>query len=81
MARTGRALPALLILAVLCTLLELWSAPSGLPRALVEGEIEHPVPENNFFSKVFAAAAQGCTAAFVAAILSAMCEPLVNRLL
>eukprot|EP00435_Cladocopium_sp_Y103_P057267 s66_g19.t1 len=31
---------------------------------------------DNFFSKVFAAAAQGCTAAFVAAILSAMCEPL-----
>ncbi|CAK9005771.1 unnamed protein product [Durusdinium trenchii] len=31
--------------------------------------------------QVFAAAAQGCTAAFIAAILSAMCEPLVNRLL
>ena len=31
-------------------------------------------------TKVFAAAAQGCTAALVAAILSAMCEPLVNRL-
>ena len=30
-------------------------------------------------TKVFAAAAQGCTAALVAAILSAMCEPLVNR--
>ena len=26
--------------------------------------------------EVFAAAAQGCTAAFIAAILSAMCEPL-----
>jgi len=35
----------------------------------------------NFFSKVFAAGAQGATAAFVAAILSAMAEPLVNRLL
>ncbi|CAK9004693.1 unnamed protein product [Durusdinium trenchii] len=35
----------------------------------------------NFFSKVFAAGAQGATAAFVAAILSAICEPLVNRLL
>mmetsp|Transcript_37322 Transcript_37322/g.66522 ORF Transcript_37322/g.66522 Transcript_37322/m.66522 type:complete len:351 (+) Transcript_37322:53-1105(+) len=35
----------------------------------------------SFFSKVFAAGAQGATAAFVAAILSAVCEPLVNRLL
>jgi len=35
----------------------------------------------SFFSKVFAAGAQGATAAFVAAILSAMAEPLVNRLL
>ncbi|CAJ1460478.1 unnamed protein product [Effrenium voratum] len=34
-----------------------------------------------FFTKVFAAGAQGATAAFVAAILSAMAEPLVNRLL
>eukprot|EP00931_Biecheleriopsis_adriatica_P031525 TRINITY_DN1847_c0_g1_i6.p2 TRINITY_DN1847_c0_g1~~TRINITY_DN1847_c0_g1_i6.p2 ORF type:complete len:326 (+),score=78.80 TRINITY_DN1847_c0_g1_i6:62-979(+) len=35
----------------------------------------------NFFTKVFAAAAQGMTAAIVAALLSAVCEPLVNRLL
>jgi len=32
-------------------------------------------------TKVFAAAAQGATAAIVAALLSAVCEPLVNRLL
>jgi len=93
MARSTRTLGALLLLGVVFTLLELCSSPSGLPRALVvmeEGEVETaqsplapPVPEegDNFFSKVFAAAAQGCTAAFVAAILSAMCEPLVNRLL
>lgn len=37
--------------------------------------------EGNFFSKVFAAAAQGATAAAVAAVLSACTEPLVNRLL
>ena len=39
-----------------------------------------PRQGDNFMTKVFAAAAQGCTAALVAAILSAMCEPLVNRL-
>merc|ERR1719499_2477963 len=32
-------------------------------------------------TKVFAAAAQGMTAAMVAALLSAVCEPVVNRLL
>jgi len=36
---------------------------------------------DGFMTKVFAAAAQGATAAFVAAILSAVCEPVVNRLL
>eukprot|EP00435_Cladocopium_sp_Y103_P057582 s66_g19.t2 len=90
MARSTRTLGALLLLGVVFTLLELCSSPSGLPRALVvteeatSEEVESspappaPVPEegDNFFSKVFAAAAQGCTAAFVAAILSAMCEPL-----
>ena len=40
---------------------------------------EAPADEGGFMTKVFAAAAQGCTAALVAAILSAMCEPLVNR--
>ncbi|CAK9005769.1 unnamed protein product [Durusdinium trenchii] len=73
-------LGVLLLFAAVCTLLELWSAPNELPRALVVAE-EAEDEGDNFFSKVFAAAAQGCTAAFVAAILSAMCEPLVNRLL
>jgi len=68
----------LLLLVAACTLLELWS-PSEIPRALVVAE--ESADSENFLSKVFAAAAQGCTAAFVAAILSAMCEPLVNRLL
>lgn len=79
MARRS-GLGAMLLLAVVSTMLELWSTPSGLPRALVVAD-EAEEPGENFFTKVFAAAAQGCTAAFVAAILSAMCEPLVNRLL
>jgi len=40
-----------------------------------------PAPEQKFFGKVIGAAAQGATAAIVAALLSAMTEPLVNRLL
>jgi hypothetical protein len=41
-----------------------------------------PAPEESgFVSKIVAAAAQGATAAMVAAILSACTEPLVNRLL
>ena len=47
--------------------------------AVQEGCLQAPEEEGGFFTKVFAAAAQGCTAALVAAILSAMCEPLVNR--
>jgi len=54
------------------------SEPSSL--ALVVAGEEAPA-ESTFMTKVFAAAAQGATAAFVAAILSAVCEPLVNRLL
>eukprot|EP00434_Breviolum_minutum_P014819 symbB.v1.2.013067.t1/scaffold907.1/size153227/12 len=79
-ARRTSGLGALLLLAVVSTLLELWSAPSGLPRALVVAE-ETEDESGTFFTKVFAAAAQGCTAALIAAVLSAMCEPLVNRLL
>jgi len=58
-----------------------WSSKSG-PRglALVAADDEAPA-EAGFATKVFAAAAQGMTAAIVAAILSAICEPLVNRLL
>jgi len=40
-----------------------------------------PPPESNFMGKVIGAAAQGATAAMVAAMLSAVTEPLVNRLL
>jgi len=54
-----------------------WTYP-GAARA----EVPSPEPEENgFLTKVIGAAAQGATAAFVAAILSAMTEPLVNRLL
>merc|ERR1719433_2677781 len=39
------------------------------------------VKTENFFSKIIGAAAQGATAAFIAAMLSAVTEPIVNRLL
>ncbi|CAJ1398432.1 unnamed protein product [Effrenium voratum] len=57
-------------------------SPTAIPRdvaLVVAGEAEPDT--DSFFTKVFAAAAQGCTAALVAAILSACAEPLVNRLL
>ncbi|CAJ1398431.1 unnamed protein product [Effrenium voratum] len=74
-------LGALFVLTVVFCVLDLWRTPADVPRhlALVVAD-EQPDPEG-FMTKVFAAAAQGCTAALVAAILSAMCEPLVNRLL
>jgi len=54
-----------------------WTYP-GAARA----QVPSPEPEENgFLTKVIGAAAQGATAALVAAILSAMTEPLVNRLL
>lgn len=54
-----------------------WTYP-GAARA----EVPSPEPEEaGFMTKVIGAAAQGATAAFVAAILSAVTEPLVNRLL
>ncbi|CAE7836442.1 unnamed protein product, partial [Symbiodinium necroappetens] len=64
-------------------LVDLWTpSPGKLPRDLALAVAdEAPAEEGGFMTKVFAAAAQGCTAALVAAILSAMCEPLVNRLL
>ncbi|CAE7614492.1 Cacna1s, partial [Symbiodinium sp. CCMP2456] len=64
-------------------LVDLWTPSTGkLPRDLALAVAdEAPADEGGFMTKVFAAAAQGCTAALVAAILSAMCEPLVNRLL
>jgi len=55
-----------------------WTCPTA-------ARAEVPAPEvddgPSFFSKVTGAAAQGATAAFVAAILSAVTEPIVNRLL
>jgi len=55
-------------------------APSKSLALVAAGE--EPAEESSaFFSKVFAAAAQGMTAALVAAMLSAVCEPVVNRLL
>jgi hypothetical protein len=54
-----------------------WTYP-GAARA----EVPSPEPEEaSFMTKVIGAAAQGATAAFVAAILSAVTEPIVNRLL
>jgi len=49
----------------------------GLAAVGAEGEVE----EAGFVTKVVGAAAQGATAATVAAILSAVTEPIVNRLL
>jgi hypothetical protein len=55
-----------------------WTYP-GAARA----EVPSPEPEeeSSFMTKVIGAAAQGATAAFVAAMLSAVTEPIVNRLL
>jgi len=70
--RRGAGFAALVAAAIVCSL---QSRPGQV--ALVEAE----EADSSFFTKVFAAAAQGMTAAMVAAILSAVCEPLVNRLL
>jgi hypothetical protein len=82
MAGTKRASSRVLLLAgaIFCVMqgfpaLSGRSATPGL--ASVPGEVE----EVNFVSKIVAAAAQGATAATVAAILSACAEPIVNRLL
>lgn len=64
-----------------------WTSLRGARSAPGLAQVESPSvetsspDESNFMSKVFAAAAQGATAATVAAILSACTEPLVNRLL
>jgi len=55
----------------------LLGAARGAEVALVEGG----EAADNFVSKVVGAAAQGATAATVAALLSAVTEPIVNRLL
>merc|ERR1719220_3033878 len=46
-----------------------------------KGEAASSADTSNFTGKVIGAAAQGATAAIVAAMLSAVTEPLVNRLL
>jgi len=75
--RSGTGLVASLCgAAVLCTL---QSLSPGQDLAVVVADAG--ADTEGFFTKVFAAAAQGATAAMVAAILSAICEPLVNRLL
>ncbi|CAJ1348281.1 unnamed protein product, partial [Effrenium voratum] len=68
-----------LVFAAVSWCLDAWFSPHAA-RDLALVATEEPQGDN-FMTKVFAAAAQGCTAALVAAILSAMCEPLVNRLL
>lgn len=44
-------------------------------------QVPSPQKPDGFMTKVFAAAAQGATAAMIAALLSAVSEPIVNRLL
>eukprot|EP00437_Effrenium_voratum_P011134 CAMPEP_0181421480 /NCGR_PEP_ID=MMETSP1110-20121109/13119_1 /TAXON_ID=174948 /ORGANISM="Symbiodinium sp., Strain CCMP421" /LENGTH=306 /DNA_ID=CAMNT_0023544545 /DNA_START=74 /DNA_END=994 /DNA_ORIENTATION=+ len=82
-ARRSNGLGPLILFAAASCLVDLWTpSPGKLPRDLALAVAdEAPAEEGGFMTKVFAAAAQGCTAALVAAILSAMCEPLVNRLL
>ncbi|CAE7198928.1 unnamed protein product [Symbiodinium sp. CCMP2592] len=82
-ARRSNGLGPVVLFAAACWLVDLWTSTGALPRDLALAVADDAPPEDAsaFFTKVFAAAAQGCTAALVAAILSAMCEPLVNRLL
>jgi len=64
-----------------------WSSPQPAPRGLAAvptagvAELSGQDQTENYIAKVVGAAAQGATAAVVAAMLSAMTEPLVNRLL
>jgi len=60
--------------------MNMWDSSRSL-ALVAAGEAEADTAGPSFFTKVFAAAAQGMTAAVVAALLSAVCEPLVNRLL
>lgn len=82
-ARRSNGLGPVVLFAAACWLVDLWTSTGALPRDLALAVADDAPQEDAsaFFTKVFAAAAQGCTAALVAAILSAMCEPLVNRLL
>jgi hypothetical protein len=76
--RTGRTL--LLAGAVFCVM-QGFPALSGRDSAPGLAQVPAEAGESNALAKVIAAAAQGMTAATVAAILSAVCEPVVNRLL
>ncbi|CAJ1444909.1 unnamed protein product [Effrenium voratum] len=81
LASRRNPISSVLIFAAAWWVVEICS-PTAIPRdvaLVVAGEAEPDT--DSFFTKVFAAAAQGCTAALVAAILSACAEPLVNRLL
>merc|ERR1719379_301150 len=54
----------------------------GMARRLGAADCKDgSVKTDNFFSKIIGAAAQGATAAVIAAMLSAVTEPIVNRLL
>eukprot|EP00440_Ansanella_granifera_P034816 gb/GFBE01037769.1/.p1 GENE.gb/GFBE01037769.1/~~gb/GFBE01037769.1/.p1 ORF type:complete len:308 (+),score=75.77 gb/GFBE01037769.1/:1-924(+) len=84
MARTQRCSGlsvALLAAAAGYCVMDCWGPSSSLTLVAAAGKAEVEETSSSFFTKVFAAAAQGMTAAFIAAILSAVCEPVVNRLL
>eukprot|EP00448_Togula_jolla_P017270 CAMPEP_0170591660 /NCGR_PEP_ID=MMETSP0224-20130122/12518_1 /TAXON_ID=285029 /ORGANISM="Togula jolla, Strain CCCM 725" /LENGTH=153 /DNA_ID=CAMNT_0010915531 /DNA_START=205 /DNA_END=663 /DNA_ORIENTATION=+ len=77
----GRALrAAFLAAAAYCTLSSLWNIAPAVAEVPAPAETVPPA-DKGFVTKIVSAAAQGCTAATVAAILSAFTEPLVNRLL
>jgi len=69
--------------AAFCVLQALMSSDGMVSRAPGLTQVPAPPPpaEKGFVTKVVAAAVQGMTAAIVAAMLSAMSEPIVNRLL
>ena len=75
---SGRAL--LLAGATFCVM-QGFPALSGRDSAPGLAQVPAEAGDVNMVAKVVAAAAQGATAATVAAILSACCEPIVNRLL
>mmetsp|Transcript_26373 Transcript_26373/g.73721 ORF Transcript_26373/g.73721 Transcript_26373/m.73721 type:complete len:300 (-) Transcript_26373:242-1141(-) len=78
----GRAL--VLAVVVVCAFQGFpWQSPSAVGHSPAPAQVPTPADETppSFISKVSAAAAQGATAAAVAAVLSAVTEPMVNRLL
>jgi len=78
----GNVALLVLVAAAFCVLQGLMPGDSMVARQPGLTQVPAPPPaENGFFTKVVAAAVQGATAAVVAAILSAVSEPIVNRLL